>query len=156
MNEQQAENLRKLITHMETKVSRKLYMPYIQHPCGTPACAMGEVSMIPAFGLSRGKGMVGCLLHNGDPVSMRDTSERLFGLASDQYEHLFGGSLNGTIEPTPQEWAAEARKVLAKNGYTMVPHTAIPVPTAFDAFMEKVMESRPELQGLCLEPGCHR
>jgi hypothetical protein len=44
MDATQAENLRILIRHMETKVSRTLDMHSIQYPCGTPACAMGEVS----------------------------------------------------------------------------------------------------------------
>jgi hypothetical protein len=49
MNPQQAENLRILIRHMETKVTRTLSMDAITGPCGTPACAFGEAACMPHF-----------------------------------------------------------------------------------------------------------
>ncbi len=140
MNATQAENLRILIRHMETSVERILRMSFYfnEHGgCGTPACALGEACVIPALqrrGLNHG-GDLYVPMFNGDVdgrgikffgLSIKDSS-RLFGTAR---ENAWEG---GTV--TPQEWAAEARKVLAKNGYSMdAPDDG------FGAFMEKVRE----------------
>lgn len=124
MNAQQAENLRILIRHMENNVNRTLNMDDFYQPCGTPACALGEAQ---AMGLVKFK------LDEYDcgPV---------FGLHFETASRLFGTATANAWKRqnvTPQEWAMEARKALAENGYTM-DEPAKPEP--FEAFMAKVME----------------
>lgn len=118
MNEQQAENLRILIRHMETRVTRTLNMACYFDNCRAPACAWGEASTIPALvaqGVKHG-------------ASLLDAPE-VFGLEHTDYDNhpvtrLFGTSRVNAWkrnDVTPQEWAIEARKVLAEHGYTMEP-----------------------------------
>lgn len=133
MNAQQAENLRVLIQHMETSVTRTLnmikYFNKSSDPeCCTPACAMGEAAFCPALahiGIPRG----GAFLRTDYGHHFVDTRDnaRLFDIGS--------GNAFKTDVVTPMEWAAEARKVLAENGYSMDVK-----PDAFPAFMAKVME----------------
>jgi hypothetical protein len=112
---------------MESAVSRTLNMNRYFNECGTPACALGEAATIPTLreaGLSRGKHSVG-------------GEDEVFGLTDHQDDRLFGF---GTIvwqrsNVTPQEWAAEARKVLGEHGYSMDAK-----PDTFAAFMAKVQE----------------
>lgn len=133
MNAQQAENLRTLIRHMETNVTRTLYMPIISESCGTPACAMGEACMVESFGLSFNKGWNYSLFLNGTSINLGDAAERVFGDAKCK---LFNGHLRGASRPSPHDWAIEARKVLAEYGYSMDE----PKPDAFPAFMAKLMQ----------------
>jgi hypothetical protein len=122
MNAQQAENLRILIRHMETNVHRVLDMRVIRKPCGTPACAWGEACMVPEL-----QPWLGTLAERKtDPVAL----ELVFGC--EKSDRMFGFSVNGKADVTPQEWAAEARKVLAENGYSM--------DDDFARFMAKVQE----------------
>lgn len=124
MNATQAENLRILIRHMETKVTRALDMCRIfvestdEWGCGTPACALGECTVIPEL---RAQGMdswLGCAreLDSGDPRGP------VFGLSVVDSNRIFGEDHRNVWKRgdlTPQEWAVEARKVLCENGYSM-------------------------------------
>lgn len=128
MNATQAENLRILIRHMETNVTRRLDMTHYFEPCGAPACAAGEACMVPAL---RAQGM--------DAGFMRlpnlSVITEVFG---DVYGPLFSGCLNSfrnISHVSPQEWAAEARDVLTGHGYSMDEK-----PDAFAVFMAKVRE----------------
>jgi hypothetical protein len=119
MNATQAENLRILIRHMETKCNRTLDMDRYGS-CGTPACAYGEACVLPHFNAQ------GLHLNDASPSLMRG---EIFGEGG-HVRRLFGGSgFNkwGRDAVTPQEWALEARKVLAENGYSM--DDAKPIPT---------------------------
>ena len=128
MNATQAENLRILIRHMETKVERVLDMNTIRYSCGTPACALGEAACVPAIaaqGLAlteRGAPFL-CSWHGDQgPRKWAEAAITLFGGTTDSYRRLFGtGATNawGSNTVTPAEWTLEARKVLAENGYSM-------------------------------------
>jgi hypothetical protein len=136
MNAQQAENLRILIRHMETNVARVLDMQQTIRFCGTPACAIGEAYVcVPVLrdqfpdGAPRG-GNYGTLADRLFGVTFR-----LFGTApsaystreeSRRYENVWGSNA-----VTPQQWAKEARKVLAENGYAM--------DDGFAAFKAKIL-----------------
>ena len=115
MNAQQAENLRILIRHMETNVKRTLEMPL------PSLCAIAVAREVPAL-VAQGLPAATSLWV---PRSYHDeVAQDFFGLLawhhpSLYYGRLFGASLNGKRQVTPQEWAAEARKVLAENGYSM-------------------------------------
>lgn len=114
MNPTQAENLRILIRHMET-LPRMLTMNtfFAMHDpeCKTPACALGEATTLARFRdiLSVSRTSAGGWVHGGRAAF--GATERLFGTKT---ENAFG-----TNAVTPQEWAVEARKVLAENGYSM-------------------------------------
>jgi hypothetical protein len=141
MNPQQAENLRILIRHMEGGNVKELYMPLSDHTCGTACCAMGEARRI---------GISGATILPGDIGAISPSARRAFGMNESNghpqsWIRLFGGNLRGNYRPTPQEWAAEARKVLAEHGYSMGDEKP---PMTFKSFMVKVLEPRPELQGL--------
>lgn len=126
MNEQQAENLRILIRHMETKCDRILDMVAVSR-CGTPACALGEAKLI-------------CMpeMFSGSLNTYVRASE-VFGLpyesgvspGNHRIFRLFGAELHGKRYVEPQEWAAEARKVLAEHGYSM--------DDGFAAFKERLL-----------------
>ena len=122
MNTTQAENLRILIRYMDAVQVPQLDMAVTHHSCGTPACAYGHALHVQA------------LKDRGIPSLV--ASGRFFGLSDKDDGRLFGGSLwqfeggrlvNLVAKPTPQQWAAEARKVLAENGYSM--DEAKPIPT---------------------------
>lgn len=137
MNATQAENLRILIRHMETNVTRTLYMG-VYGTCGSPACAIGEAAAMQCFqqqGLSfHGKDIA----YNGMCRGHGVPAAAIFGLG-DEFNRLFGeAGYNpwGRNDVTPQEWAAEARKVLAENGYSMDEKPA----QTFQDFMAKVRE----------------
>lgn len=137
MNPQQAENLRILIRHMESNVVRTLDMGRYFNPCGTPACALGEAATIPAL-LARG---LVVHAHEDGKLACPDNEAEVFGLYDEaKLNRLFG--LSGSCawrrsRVTPQEWAAEARKVLAEHGYAMDE----PKPVSdFARFMERVVE----------------
>lgn len=135
MNEKQADNLRILIRHMEAKVSRTLDMDKFFEPCGTPACAYGEACMVPEF-QAQGLRPAPCPAYGFKPSVSRELG--LFGQAVTL--RLFGAGCSnawGRGKVTPQEWAIEARKVLAEKGYSM--DAPKPAPT-FKAFMAKVLE----------------
>lgn len=130
MNKQQAENLRALIRHMETKCERRLDMT-VYFRCGAPACALGEACAVPA------------LVNLGvNPTAVMDDALSLvYRLFGDVYSRLFSGNLHRFPERhsvSPQEWATEARKVLAEHGYSMDDK-----PDAFEAFMGKALEPVP-------------
>ena len=129
MNATQADNLRILIRHMETRVTRTLNMSSYE-TCGTPACALGEATLCSA--LARQLPAIRDLnrkVHGDLFVETMADNDRLFG-----YEGL-RTYVWETDSVTPQEWAAEARKVLAENGYSMdAPDDG------FAAFMDKVRE----------------
>jgi hypothetical protein len=129
MNAQQAENLRILIRHMETKCARRLDMSH-WGACGTPACAAGEATCVPeltARGLEANlysPVFEGCTAHTA--------LETFFGVQNSL--PLFGTCSHnvwGRHDVTPHEWAAEARKVLAEHGYTM--------DDGFAAFKAKIL-----------------
>jgi hypothetical protein len=120
MNATQAENLRILIRYMETKVTvPTLDMSTITHNCGTPACAMGHARLCSE------------LRERGMPLDgLAVVARGFFGMDGEEsYRHptywgrLFGSwlSTGGNLvgEPTPHQWAAEARKVLDEQGYSM-------------------------------------
>lgn len=134
MTEQQAENLRTLIRHMESNVTRMLDMGKVHNACGTPACAIGEAAYAGIAGLRipRADATECCVMLDGRTTFYRDAALDVFGNTS-----LFAPRLS---DVSPQEWAAEARAVLAENGYSMVPRVSVPVETAFDKFMAKVKE----------------
>lgn len=130
MNAAQADNLRILIRHMESLKRPVLNMNDYFESCGTPACALGEACTIPALA-ERGLGQVGTLR-----VIVAGHAN-VFGLLGFATTRLFGSEDNNAWRRknvTPQEWAAEARKVLAGNGYSM------DSPDLFAAFMAKVRE----------------
>jgi hypothetical protein len=127
MNAQQAENLRILIRHMETKCNRMLNMTTVGD-CGTPACALGEAAFV----------VDGLREHFVRSRSTYEMAAELFGLPYNPggdapIYRIFGAQLNGERFVSPQKWAIEARKVLAENGYTMD-------GDGFDRFMAKVRE----------------
>lgn len=134
MNKQQAENLRILIRHMETKCDRTLDMGRYFTTCGTPACAAGEACTIPALQLA------GLVSSGGFSWTSVIGQQAVFGDEAVMDRKLFyalGGNPWKRDDVTPQEWAAEARKVLAENGYSM---DEAPAPEPFKRFMERVME----------------
>lgn len=145
MNPQQAENLRILIRHMETKVTRTLHMAAISRDCGTPACALGEAGAIGIAGLSLPKyESTSTLILNGATAPMTAVADVVFGLMpfswseAKQAHRLFCAATDNAWrrnEVTPQEWATEARRVLAENGYAM---DAAPTSDGFAAFMDRV------------------
>lgn len=143
MTPEQANNLRILIRHMETKCARTLWMERFfttlpspgtslsEQVCGTPACALGEATTIPALRLTTWD-QLHWEYYGWSPV---------FGLNGDERRRLFASLEDNAWrrdEVTPQEWAAEARRVLAENGYSMEPNA--PNPEALKAFMEKLQE----------------
>jgi hypothetical protein len=143
MNPQQAENLRILIRHMETKVTRTLSMDAITGPCGTPACAFGEAACMPHFNalglVALPKSSFCSVAWHGKETMLGSCADEIFGTEdsdkTDSRSRLFGaGRYNAWHRNavSPQEWAQEARKVLAENGYTM--------DDGFAAFMVKVRE----------------
>ena len=120
MNAQQAENLRILIRHMETNVTRTLYMDSYEK-CGAPACALGEAKAI------------GLIKDEQD----EHRCSREFGCS---HTGIFSMAIInpwGRADVTPQEWAIEARKVLAENGYSMDDKAA---DDGFAAFRAKLLE----------------
>lgn len=127
MTPQQAKHLSVLIRHMETTTVAKLEMGYISNRCGTPACAIGHAAHLGIGGLSYPKGGMSALRRDGRPCNL-DAADDIFGV---HYARLFAGYLNGKRNPAPREWAAEARKVLTENGYSM--------DDGFPAFMEKTL-----------------
>lgn len=135
MNAQQAENLRVLIRHMETRCHRTLDMGKYFASCGAPACALGEATVC---GLVEREGTN--MSAESYPYTFSPDNERgpVFGLEKRHAAHLFGMSDDNAWRRdhiTPQEWATEARKVLAENGYSMDVK-----PDPFPAFMARVME----------------
>jgi hypothetical protein len=97
MNATQAENLRILIRHMETNVTRRLNMRSLAnnefkdgHWCRTPACAWGEAHMLPHFQAHFGT------LENRKPGLL---PADVFGPTG-----LFNFSLRGKYDVSPQEW----------------------------------------------------
>lgn len=122
MTPEQAKNLSILIRHMETKVTRTLNMNSY-HRCGTPACAIGEAACMPHFQA------LGLKLVRTSALQFRGieghgrASEELFGLSDGERDRIFGDwfadNAWNASEITPKQWAAEARKVLAENGYSM-------------------------------------
>lgn len=155
MNEQQAENLRILIRHMEG-LERTLHMNSFIHTdcvtlCQTPACALGEAMFHPALnarGLTRAdKFNTGGLIPAcGDDPDVRGTA--FFGISYEDGNRLFGDfGQNAWMRcaVTPQEWATEARKVLAEHGYSMDAK-----PDAFQTFLASLTappagDAQPEL-----------
>lgn len=136
MNEQQAENLRILIRHMENNVARTLQMRTYFGPCGTPACAIGEACMVPALA-AQGLVTTNDCDREWCPLTGSRETGRIFGLDSDGGKRLFGPRAYnawGSNDVAPQEWATEARKVLAESGYSM----EAPTDPAFNRFMETV------------------
>ncbi len=135
MNEQQADNLRILIRHMERNVTRTLNMSrYVD--CGTPACALGEAGCIPHF-QAQGWHIQGNDLLHGDGLYVHDI-EATFGMV---YERLFSThhlNLWQSSNVTPRAWADGARTVLAEYGYSM--DDPAPADDGFSAFMAKVRE----------------
>lgn len=128
MNAQQAENLRVLIRHMETRCRRTLDMGTIFFQCGTPACALGEAWTVD--------GLKECFIERPRLSNYEVTCREIFGVH--HHTRLFGGSIFNAWKNsyvTPQQWAAEARVVLTEHGYSMDVK-----PDAFPAFMAKVME----------------
>lgn len=135
MNPQQAENLRILIRHMETKVTRTLNMGRVTGDCGTPACAFGEAACMPHFnaiGLSAmGRSAFMDVLWQGRETCLGAIADEIFGTDGDGFflggdggsrARLFGASMRNAWkrnDVAPKEWAIEARKVLAENGYSM-------------------------------------
>ena len=122
MNAQQAENLRILIRHMETTAVERLHMPLFRHPCGTPACAWGHATTLPQFAGAQDE-MIGVSIgrYFGLPPTTSDWRKgwgRLFGTAL-MVNQGDSASPRYVESPTPKEWAAEARKVLAEHGYSM-------------------------------------
>lgn len=124
MTPEQANNLRILADHMDG-VKRTLDMErYFSDACGTPACALGEACTIPVLGL-----------HVLDRLYPTNTNE-VFGLELEDRQRLFGSSDKNIWkreQVTPQEWTAEARKVLAENGYA-------PKSDPFPAFLARILE----------------
>lgn len=127
MNATQAENLRVLIRHAEGAMTRTLDMNSIRHNCDSPACMLGEaicVLRIPE------------MIVGEELISTEGIWPSVVAHYSEAAEHrLFGmGGTNAwkRASVTPQEWAIEARKVLAENGYEMT--------DPFKRFMEKVRE----------------
>ncbi|MDQ2987411.1 MAG: hypothetical protein M3R13_11970 [Armatimonadota bacterium] len=135
MNAWQAENLRILIRHMDTRPVERLDMSSI-NKCGAPACAMGHALTVVAL---RERGL------NGE---LSEEAVRFFGLGDDAsigWGRLFGASLrvqgaqvDFLHNPTPQEWATEARKVLTENGYSM--------DDGFAAFKAKILAPLEEVK----------
>ena len=112
MNTTQAENLRSLIRRIEP-LPTPLGMDQFHHPCGTPSCAAGYAKDMR-------------LLSEATTEGYADA----FGADSRMIRRLFGEAefnVWGRNDVTPQEWAVEARKVLAENGYSM--DEAKPIPT---------------------------
>lgn len=131
MNTTQAENLRILIRHMDG-LKRKLDMRKWSYICGTPACAMGEACIaVPALASKPGEMDAKCHSEycDGDVFGLGIFSARLFGPGD--FNHWKRAVV------TPQEWAAEARKVLAVNGYSM--DEPKPAQT-FENFMARVLK----------------
>jgi hypothetical protein len=137
MTPQQAKNLSVLIRHMETKVTRMLNMLSVfdEWPepemgvCGTPACAMGEAYFVKAL-RPQFKERPDCINFPSLAIVLFGVSYRLFG-ANDPQDGTPSNAWNRD-EVTPLEWAAEARKVLTENGYSM--------DDGFPAFMEKTLK----------------
>lgn len=131
MTPTQAENLRILIWHMETRCNRTLRMAFYAS-CGTPACALGEACVVPEL-RNRGLDFPPCEI----PMYQGETDGRgcaFFGLSMKDGERLFGTANSnvwgrGTV--SPQEWAVEARKVLSEHGYSM--------DDGFAAFKAKIL-----------------
>ena len=113
MNPTQAENLRILIRHMETRVTRVLDMEkYFNPVCRTPACALGEATLVPELAhLGMRAGGLLFMHHSQDFASSIVDRKRLFSTSDN--------NAWGRAAVTPQEWATEARKVLAEHGYSM-------------------------------------
>lgn len=139
MNPQQAEKLRVLIRHMETNVARALNMHAFTNRCGTPACALGEACTLPALQVQGLRAATYTCYSLGYPPQFNGTSddrgELFFGLSRDHGNAIFGNARSNVWkrdDVTPHEWAAEARKVLAENGYAM--------DDPFKRFMDKVRE----------------
>lgn len=134
MDKHQAESLRILIRYMETRPTERLDMLNATAYCGTPACASGHAKSLPQF-------------RDVDMNSEKDLCS-VFGLGKNYrtplyWGRLFGGALRSCMDtmdqprnPTANEWAVEARKVLCENGYSM--DEAKPLPT-FARFMEKAL-----------------
>lgn len=124
MTPQQSGNFRVLIRRMES-ITRMLKMNCVSD-CGTPACAIGEACMVPALqkqGLALlATGRTIFLLWHGKSEGLWVPAKILFGLEQPDINRLFGAAgMNAWNRDavTPQEWATEARKVLAANGYAM-------------------------------------
>jgi hypothetical protein len=121
MNAQQAENLRILIRHMETKCQRPtLFMGQVHYRCNTPACAIGEAAFIGVGGLSfPAYDPAECsVMLRGGRTFYTDAAHEVFGTI-DPFLSGITTKRGLTKDPTPQEWALEARKVLAEHGYSM-------------------------------------
>lgn len=121
MNAQQANNLMVLIRHMEANVTRTLDMSLYER-CGSPACALGEA----------------------EAIGLIESAER-----EHVYGEVFGKPYPRNIfsiecanpwkrnDVTPQEWALEARKLLADHGYSM------DSDPGYTRFMNKLQEPVP-------------
>jgi hypothetical protein len=133
MNAQQADNLRILIRHMEGNVKRTLDMSRVMDLCGTPACALGECTLIPAFECKPSRDCAGShVLLSGMHMSYAKAVDTLFGSVC---RPIFESSILNAwrrSEVDPLVWATKAREVLAENGYTM--------DDGFAAFKAKVLE----------------
>lgn len=133
MNAQQAENLRILIRHMEGLKRPGLNMDTYFEPCGTPACALGEACTVPAL---VDAGIV--TWRFGDRVMVSGHRDA-FGFTEGKHTmRLFGSATTNAwkrADVTPQEWAIEARKVLAENGYSM---DEKPADDHFKPFMDRL------------------
>jgi hypothetical protein len=118
MNATQAENLRILIRHMETSVTRTLCMYQTLYDCGTPACAIGEAYVCVPELRRQFEGQLYGVNYGKHADRIFGVTDRLFGSASD-FTPRAERNIWGRNKVTPQEWATEARRVLAENGYSM-------------------------------------
>lgn len=146
MTPTQAENLRILIRYMDACPKERLDMSQLSD-CGTPACAMGHARTIKALGLQGQDIAEDARVVFGLPCytasSLLPSWGRLFG--SMLLIRSSGQPMRGLINPTPQEWATEARFILSEYGYSM--------DDGFAAFKAKILTPIPETQGLPLERG---
>jgi len=118
-------NLTILIHFMEGLNTDKFDMDEFFHDCGTPSCALGWATTIPAL---QAQGL--------DSAKPLRNEAVVFG--EDAYNCFFNGLRNGHLK-TPQEWAEHARAVLRGQGYDVPPKR-----DGFKRFMDAALKPIPE------------
>lgn len=130
MNPKYVQNISTLIHFMRVLHHEGFTMSRYQNECGTPACALGWASTIPAL---QAQGITDVMftkiLQNGSPS---ECARRVFG----EYIDLFSSNLCRRIK-TPQEWAEHATNWLKEQGHDVMPADVGP---DFARFMDRVLK----------------